>query len=84
MQSFGNAVELAQRLAGSAEVRDCFSAQWLRYALARLESPADLASLQTAAQLFSTGGGKVQDLMVALATTRSFRYRSLSPGEVMP
>jgi hypothetical protein len=84
MRSFSNAVELAQHLAGSAEVRDCFSAQWLRFALARLESPADLASLQTAAQLFSAGGGKVQDLMVALATARSFRYRSLSPGEVMP
>ncbi|HXI60143.1 MAG TPA: DUF1592 domain-containing protein [Polyangia bacterium] len=82
--NFNNAVELAGVLAGSAEVQQCFARQWLRYALYRQESDADAASLATAASHFTAAGGKFQDLMVAIATTRSFRYRTPSPGEVLP
>jgi hypothetical protein len=82
--SFRNAVELADLLAASAEVRDCFSTQWLRFALSRIETDADLASVRSAAKTFGDAGGKLHDLMVAVSATRSFRYRSLSAGEVMP
>ncbi|HET6281757.1 MAG TPA: DUF1592 domain-containing protein [Polyangia bacterium] len=82
--SFRNAVELADLLAASAEVRDCFSTQWLRFALSRIETDADLASVRSAAKGFADAGGKIHDLMVAVSATRSFRYRSLSQGEVMP
>jgi len=78
---FANAVELTAHLAGSAEVRRCFATQWVRFALARQESAADLASVDTAAAAFAPASASVRDLMAAVATMRSFRYRSPSPGE---
>jgi hypothetical protein len=78
---FANAVELSAHLAGSAEVRRCFATQWVRFALARQESAADLASVDTAAAAFAPASASVRDLMAAVAAMRSFRYRSPSPGE---
>jgi hypothetical protein len=78
---FANALELGALLAGSAEVRRCFATQWVRFALARVESKADLASVDTAAAAFFTDGASVRDLMAAVATMRSFRYRAPAPGE---
>jgi hypothetical protein len=78
---FANAVELSAALAASAEVRRCFATQWVRFALARQETTADAASVDTAAAAFFADGASVRDLMVAVATMRSFRYRSPAPGE---
>jgi hypothetical protein len=80
-KKFANAVELSALLAGSAEVRRCFATQWVRFALAREESSADTASLDTAAAGFAGPTATVRDLMAGIATMRSFRYRSPSPGE---
>jgi hypothetical protein len=80
-RTFANAIELTTLLGASAEARRCFATQWVRYALARQETAADAASLDTAAAGFSTDASSVRDLMVAVATMRSFRYRSPSPGE---
>jgi hypothetical protein len=81
-QTFNNAVELIAILAKSPEVRSCFAGEWSRYALSRLDTAADAASLQGAAAAFSGDTATIQDLMVAVATMRSFRYRSPSPGEM--
>ncbi|HVZ73405.1 MAG TPA: DUF1592 domain-containing protein [Polyangia bacterium] len=78
---FDGAVSLVGLLATSAEVRSCFAATWARYALLRDDTDADAASLQAAATAFAGDAATVQDLMVAVSTMRSFRYRSLSPGE---
>jgi hypothetical protein len=78
---FADAIELTALLAGSAEVRRCFATQWVRFALAREESQADVASVDTAAAAFSADGATVRDLMAAVATMRSFRYRAPAPGE---
>jgi hypothetical protein len=83
-RTFANAIELGGLLAGSAEVRRCFARQWARFALVRMETEADRASLDTAAAGFGGAGATVRDLMVATAKMRSFRYRSPSPGEVLP
>jgi Protein of unknown function (DUF1592)/Protein of unknown function (DUF1588)/Protein of unknown function (DUF1595)/Protein of unknown function (DUF1587)/Protein of unknown function (DUF1585) len=80
-QTFNDAVGLVGLLAKSAEVRACFADEWGRFALVRDDTPADLASFQSIAGAFGTDTATVQDLMVAVATMRSFRYRSLSPGE---
>jgi hypothetical protein len=80
-QKFNDAVGLAGLLSKSPEVRSCFAGEWSRYALSRVDTDADAVSLQATASAFSTDTATLQDLMVAAATMRSFRYRSLSPGE---
>jgi hypothetical protein len=69
-------------LAQSPEVRSCFAGEWSRFALSRLDADGDAASLQATAAAFGSDAASLQDLMVAVATMRSFRYRSPSPGEM--
>ena len=64
------------------EVRTCFAGEWSRFALSRADTDADAASLQATAAAFASDTASVQDLMAAVATMRSFRYRSPSPGEM--
>jgi len=80
-QTFNDAVGLMALLAKSPEVRTCFAGEWSRYGLSRVDTPADAASLQATAAAFSSDAASLQNLMAAVATMRSFRYRSLSPGE---
>ncbi len=81
-QTFNDAVGLVGLLTKSAEVRTCFAGEWSRYALSRVDTDADVASLQTAATAFNSDTATLQDLMASIATMRSFRYRSPSPGEM--
>jgi hypothetical protein len=83
-KSFTNALELSAHLGASAEARRCFATQWLRFALSRAEVDADRASLELAAGAFAKPEATVRDLLVAVTGTRSFRYRSPGPGEVLP
>lgn len=80
--TFNDAVGLIGILAQSPEVRRCFAGEWSRFALSRVESDKDAASLQATAAAFATDAATIQDLMAAVATMRSFRYRSPSPGEM--
>jgi hypothetical protein len=80
-QTFNDAVGLMSLLAKSAEVRTCFAGEWSRYALDRVDTPGDAASLQATAGAFASDTASVQDLMVAVTNMRSFSYRSPSPGE---
>lgn len=81
-QSFDNAIGLVQVLTKSSQVRQCFSTEWARYALDRPDTPDDQASLAAVALAFSQDTAGVQDLMTAVTTMRSFRYRSPAPGEM--
>jgi hypothetical protein len=74
-----DAVDLAGKLATSDEVRECVARQWLRFALGRVESDADLPSLDTAMKGFRDGGWKVGDLLVALARSDAFRFQKVKP-----
>lgn len=80
--SFKNGVELSAILAQSKEAQNCFAKHWVRYALDRLETDFDQASLETANQAFSQGGFKIPALISGLTAARSFRYRALAEGEV--
>ncbi|HVU51243.1 MAG TPA: DUF1592 domain-containing protein [Polyangia bacterium] len=81
-QTFKDAIGLVGLLAKSPEVRACFAGEWSRFALSRVDTPDDAASLQSTAAAFATDTASVQDLIAAVATMRSFRYRSPSPGEM--
>jgi hypothetical protein len=81
-QNFNDAVGLIALLTKSAEVRRCFSGEWFRFAVLRPNEAEDLASLDAVAGKFGPDAATLQDLMVAIATARSFRYREPSPGEM--
>jgi hypothetical protein len=81
-QTFHDAIGLVGILAQSPTVRACFAGEWSRFALSRVDTSADAASLQSTAAAFASDTASLQDLMAAVATMRSFRYRSPSPGEM--
>ena len=83
-QTFPDAVALGQMLATSPQVQTCFATQWMRYALNRWDTSADLASIQGATSAFQAAGLNMRDLIAAVATSRTFRYRALGAGEILP
>ena len=74
---------IREMLAASPQVQTCFTTQWMRYALNRWDTPADLASIQEAANAFQTSGFNIRNLITAVATSRTFRYRAPAAGEVL-
>ena len=80
--TFNDAIGLVGLLSKSSDVRACFAGEWSRFALSRVDTDADAASLQATATAFASDTATLQDLMAAVATMRSFRYRSPSPGEM--
>jgi hypothetical protein len=77
--TFRGAVELAQRLATSAQVRDCVQKQWFRFSLGRLEGADDACTLHSLSEQFAASGYDVRSLLLALVTSDAFRYRKVTP-----
>jgi len=71
---FNGARELATRLAGAREVQDCYSKQWLRFALARVEQPRDACELQELSEAFAQSGGDIRGLLRRIASSRAFAF----------
>jgi hypothetical protein len=71
---FTGVVELAAKLAGSRQVRDCVARRWFRFALKRGED-GDAGSLGPVVETFSASGGDLRALAVALVTSPAFRFR---------
>ena len=84
MQTVNNGVQLASLLSTSPEAQQCFTTQWMRYALVRPETAADAASLGAAYSAFATANFNVRNLLVAVATSRTFRFRTPAAGEILP
>ena len=78
---FNGAVELASKLANSAEVRSCFANQWFRFALGRTESNSDACSMQSIHEGFEESGGNIRLLMSEIAKSEAFRHVRASGGE---
>jgi hypothetical protein len=75
-----NAVELVQKLASAEEVRECAAKQWFRFGLGRLEDPKDdAATLNDALKAVKDSGGKISELLVALARSDAFRHQKVKP-----
>ncbi len=83
-ETFPDAVALGGMLAASPQVQTCFATQWMRYALNRWDTSADLASIQGATSAFQAAGLNMRDLIAAVATSRTFRYRAPGAGEILP
>ncbi len=74
---FDGAVELAQRLAVSENVRECTSQQWFNFALGRVQGEADACSTDQIYQAFADSDYDVRELIIAIVQTDAFRYRAL-------
>ncbi|WP_437328033.1 DUF1592 domain-containing protein [Sorangium sp. So ce381] len=74
---------LSQVLASSEAVHSCFAKQWLRYALGRGETGDDKASFESVVDAFKGADQDIRELMVALVSSRTFRFRAIMEGEVL-
>jgi hypothetical protein len=83
-RKFNDARSLSEIIAASPEAQRCFATQWVRFAFRRLETNDDVASLNAMTARFTSSQLDVRELLVALATSRTFRYRSPNLGEVLP
>ncbi len=82
--TFTNAVNLVTQLAALPEAQWCAERQWYRYAAARVESSAELGSLQLAFQKGSaTAGFSLRDSLTSLVGSVAFLNRTPSPGETL-
>jgi len=77
--TFDGAVELAQKLASSATVRECMVKQWFRYANGRAETSADACTLQQLSEDFDADHD-LRELRVKIALSDAFRFRSTLGG----
>ncbi|MBC8132170.1 MAG: DUF1585 domain-containing protein, partial [Deltaproteobacteria bacterium] len=75
---FKDAVELANKLARSQDVSNCFTNQWFRFSMGRMESPNDSCSIQGIREAFRTSGGNVRELLSRIALSPAFRNVRLS------
>jgi hypothetical protein len=73
------ALELAQKLARSSDVRRCVVRQWFRYAFSRSESPEDACTLDALDQSFASTGGNLRELLVSITQTAPFLSPSPAP-----
>jgi hypothetical protein len=74
--TFNGVRELATKLAGSDQVRDCVATQLFRYAAGRTEEVPDGCSLTTIQDAFGASGGDLNELVVAMTQTDAFWYRA--------
>jgi hypothetical protein len=72
---FDGAVELANRLAGSEQVKSCVVAQWFRFGYGRVETEADSCSITQVEEAFAAANYDIKELVIALTMTDAFRYR---------
>jgi hypothetical protein len=72
-----DATELAARLSRASQVQYCMARQWFRYAFGRLDLESDKNTIAIAHAAFARAEHKLPELLVALTTTRAFRYRAL-------
>ncbi len=78
---FVGAIELAERLAVSEDVRQCMANQLLRRALGRLEGGEDACSLRRMDEAFAAADYELLTLLVSVTQTDAFLYRRLGEGE---
>ncbi|MCC6623076.1 MAG: DUF1592 domain-containing protein [Deltaproteobacteria bacterium] len=76
-----NALDIAHRLAGSEEVRQCYVTQWFRYTHGRDVAYDDECHVWDLMRAFEAADWDIQEMLVALTQTEAFRYRRvIVPG----
>ncbi len=79
---FDGAGELSSRFARSQVVLECLTRNWYRFALGRKEEASDACHIQSAARESRVRGGSLEELLVAMTQSQSFRSRPPWPEEI--
>jgi hypothetical protein len=82
--TFTNAIDLENQLSASSEAQWCATRNWYRYSAGRLETSAELGSLQRAYDTgLATPGFSLRDTLTSIVGSTAFLYRTPSPGEML-
>jgi hypothetical protein len=73
--TFDGPVELSRKLAGSRTAQTCMARQWMRFALGRLETDREACVVEQIASRFGGARLDLRELLVAVATSDTFRTR---------
>ena len=73
---FNGVAELATKLAGSKQVRQCVARQWFRYTMNRYEETPDACSMKSIDDAFQAANESLNALPQALVQSDAFLYRS--------
>jgi hypothetical protein len=72
--------DLANKLASSDQVKDCFIRQWWRFAFGRVESAVNANDLDTLKMLFTEEKGDIKKLLINITQTEAFlKRRKVAP-----
>ncbi|AKT38762.1 DUF1592 domain-containing protein [Chondromyces crocatus] len=82
--AFSGTDELTQKLAGSPEVHDCFSLQWMRFGYGVEEDAQLSCTAKAVGEELTASGLKVEDLIVGLVKARHFTSRVGDGSETEP
>ncbi|HEX2877701.1 MAG TPA: DUF1592 domain-containing protein [Polyangiaceae bacterium] len=69
------ATDLGMQLAALPEAQKCMVQTWFRYAAGHQEEALDTCTINALIERFGNSGGRLDDLLVGLATSDGFRYR---------
>jgi Protein of unknown function (DUF1592)/Protein of unknown function (DUF1588)/Protein of unknown function (DUF1595)/Protein of unknown function (DUF1585)/Protein of unknown function (DUF1587) len=72
---FNGGIALSSALSKSEVVHYCATEEMFRYALGRAPVDVELPTVETLAKAFKDGGGDVRALLIAVATSPTFRMR---------
>jgi len=72
---FQGAVELGTRLAASKQTQACVARYWYRYAFGLADGDVNACALLPAVQGLQASGGDLQELLLAIVKSSSFRAR---------
>lgn len=75
---YDGALELGEKLAASADVRECVARQWLRYSLGRLDAIEDDCAAQQLTERFTDADDHLRTLIHEVVQSDAFRYRRSS------
>ena len=73
--SYDGAIELAEALANSEQVAECVALQWMRFSYNRSMGQTDACMIDGINQAFAASGYNINELLVELTQTNTFRMR---------
>ena len=77
---FDGGVELANLLASSNQVRQCFATQWFRFSLGRMDAAEDGCAFDMMDTAFEESDYDIRELIKTIAVSDSFRFRRFPEG----
>lgn len=81
--TFTDGRQLSQLIAKSQDATTCFASQAAAFGLGREVVDADRASVAAAVSAYNSGSKGIRDAIIAFTASRTFRYRSPAPDEVL-